>query len=251
MSDKVFDNGLLLRRVAYGDADWVTTWLLQKHGKTTLFARSARRSKKRFPGGIEPFCLYAVALRLPRGEGMGKIFEASPEERLEPIPLDLHRLAASSHLLATVDALLEDQQGAGEFFAFLWRVFRWLSETDVPAERIEMGLQRAQLRMLHAFGTLPALASAADTGRPLAELEHAWLIPDVGISETRGAHDDLSQRLDLDDLEYLIHLLGGRFPDHDAWSSRQTLRVAINNLLRFQLGRDLKTWAFYRDTFAR
>lgn len=245
----MFDNALLLRRVAYGDADWVSTWLLQTHGKATLFAKSARRSKKRFPGGIEPFCLYSAALRLPRGDAMGKIYEADPEERWESIPLDMHKLAAASHLILTVNAVLEDSQGAGDFFAFFTRVLRWFEATDSNPPRIEMGLQRAQLRLLSAFGVLPSLTRAADTGRSLSELESAWLVPDVGICESRSGRDSLSNRLDSDDLEYLILLLAGRFPAVDHAGSRRNLRHAINNLVRFQFGKDLKTWKMYERTF--
>lgn len=251
MSDKIFDNALLLRRVAYGDADWVSTWLLQGHGKTTLFAKSARRSKKRFPGGIEPFCLYKVAVRLPRGDGMGKLFEAEPDERWEDIPLDIHRLAAASHLINTVDAVLGDSQGGLSFFSFLVQVFRWLSSSEAIPYRIEMGFQRAQLRILSAFGVLPELHHAADTGTPIAELERAWLIPDVGLSEQRGGGELQTNRLDMEDLEYLIHLLGGRFPTSDCSQSRAKLRTSINDLMRFQLGRDLKTWSFYESTFTK
>ena len=45
----------LLRSVEYGEADRIVTFLTLEFGKVGMFAKGARRSRRRFGGALEPF----------------------------------------------------------------------------------------------------------------------------------------------------------------------------------------------------
>ena len=51
------DRGFILRKVEYGDYDFIITGYTEKFGKTSTIAKNARKSKKRFLGKLEPFNL--------------------------------------------------------------------------------------------------------------------------------------------------------------------------------------------------
>lgn len=69
-------HAVLLRSVAYREADRIVTMLTEAHGKVSLIARSARASKRRFPGGaLEPFGLVEIEMALGSGE-IGRLASA-------------------------------------------------------------------------------------------------------------------------------------------------------------------------------
>jgi len=51
------DRGFILRKVEYGDYDFIITVYSEKFGKTSTIVKNARKSKKRFLGKLEPFNL--------------------------------------------------------------------------------------------------------------------------------------------------------------------------------------------------
>ena len=76
---KIEEPGIILSTTAVREADLVVTLLGQSLGKLTAFAFGARRSKKRFPGGIDDLFprrylwqLNDFARRLLAGIGQGR-----------------------------------------------------------------------------------------------------------------------------------------------------------------------------------
>ena len=51
------DRGFILKKIEYGDYDFIMTIYTEKFGKTSTIAKNARKSKKRFLGKLEPFNL--------------------------------------------------------------------------------------------------------------------------------------------------------------------------------------------------
>lgn len=55
MTDERQENGVILQKMAYSDADEIITVLFEKSGVKKLFVRGSRKSKKRFAGRIDHF----------------------------------------------------------------------------------------------------------------------------------------------------------------------------------------------------
>ncbi len=59
-------DAIVVRRVAYGEADLIVTLYTRELGKISALARSARRSRKRFGGGLELFNITSLELKKTR-----------------------------------------------------------------------------------------------------------------------------------------------------------------------------------------
>lgn len=55
-------DALVVRTIAYGEADVITTLLTETHGKLSALLRGGRKSKRRAPGALEPFHTVRVHL---------------------------------------------------------------------------------------------------------------------------------------------------------------------------------------------
>ena len=84
-------DALVVKRTPYADADWIVTLFTLQLGKVSAIASSARRSQRRFAGGLEAFHNLTVHLRTTRGDDLMQLSDAS-------IVRARHGLAA--HLLA-------------------------------------------------------------------------------------------------------------------------------------------------------
>jgi len=84
-------SALLLRKVDYGEADLVLQMLTNSLGRVSVIARSARASKRRFAGGLEPIHGLRVCLDVPE---QGDLY------RLRESRLDVPRLQLAASLTA-------------------------------------------------------------------------------------------------------------------------------------------------------
>ncbi|CAB5139248.1 hypothetical protein D3OALGB2SA_4134 [Olavius algarvensis associated proteobacterium Delta 3] len=69
---------ILLRRIEHGDYDLILTFLTRDRGKIGVMAKSAKKSKKRFAGVLEPFAVLEIVYSGPgRRRGLPILQEAS------------------------------------------------------------------------------------------------------------------------------------------------------------------------------
>jgi DNA repair protein RecO (recombination protein O) len=153
---------VVLRRVDYGEADRVVTLLTESHGKVTVIARGARRSKQRFGSALEPFGLSQVGLSLGRGSSLASLREASP---LRAFPALLGRLASMRAAGAAIERtreLLPDRSAEPEIFHAHVELFESLTAT---ADEDALGLAFL-LRTLALLGLPLRLTDCARCGKP-------------------------------------------------------------------------------------
>ncbi|HSC87692.1 MAG TPA: DNA repair protein RecO [Polyangiaceae bacterium] len=101
-SAEVEVEGLLLSRIAYGEADWIVHVFTDRLGKLAALARGARRSQKRFAGALEP--LHTLTLRLsarPHGE-LYTLREAGLARMRLPLLSDLGAMETAGRALGWV-----------------------------------------------------------------------------------------------------------------------------------------------------
>src|SRR5205823_3670177 len=103
--ERVRSHALLLRRVDLGEADCVVTLLTERQGVVSAFARSARRSTKRF-AGLEPMHLLAVVIDERANADLGTLAEAAIVRPRLRLTGDLDRLNAAGRALRWVRAAL-------------------------------------------------------------------------------------------------------------------------------------------------
>lgn len=92
---------LLVRSVAYGEADLVVTFFTETEGKLSAIVRGARRSTKRFGGALEPIHELAVTLD-DKGKELCVLKEAKILRARQGLTSDLDAMEAAGRALRWV-----------------------------------------------------------------------------------------------------------------------------------------------------
>lgn len=99
--------GIIIRCYPSGDADLVVRVFTPELGKIAAFAKQARRSRKRFPGGLDAFDHGTVTLQEGRGELL-IINDLEPATPWRNIREDLTRLSVATTLCEACDILFKE-----------------------------------------------------------------------------------------------------------------------------------------------
>lgn len=160
---------IILRRVAYGEADWIVTFFCREKGRLSGIAKSARISRKRFAGALEPGMIVDLSYAPRRGSPMVVLSEARSTAPMHGILKSLARIEAFSRTLALALAFLQEQESNPAKF-------------DLLRERL-MALCRAEpdlfeeacfkLRWLELSGFAPVIGACASCGA-YAEPAGSW-----------------------------------------------------------------------------
>lgn len=94
----LFTDALLLHLTPYRDADAVVQVLSRNLGLLSLLARGARKSRKRFGGALDYFCLVRAEVR-PGRQGMGTLLGVELLRPFQTIAADVDRYWAGCRLL--------------------------------------------------------------------------------------------------------------------------------------------------------
>ena len=70
------DRGFILKKIEFGDFDFIATIFTERLGKTSFIIKNARKSKKRFSGKLEPFNLVIVNLKSNSSDNSTKILNS-------------------------------------------------------------------------------------------------------------------------------------------------------------------------------
>lgn len=110
--------GIVLRAWPSREADLVLTILTREHGKIAALAKHARNSRKRFPGGFDPFDHGSFELKTGRGMAYLQTFQRLPT--LRSLRDNLQKMAAASVLSEAFDILIhEDAKVEASLFDLL------------------------------------------------------------------------------------------------------------------------------------
>src|SRR5581483_4569309 len=90
-------DALVLRSIAYGEAEAVVHLLVRGRGRVAAFARGARRSRKRFGGALEPFQRIEALLAEKEGQELWARREARVVDGHGRLRDDLHRIAHAGY----------------------------------------------------------------------------------------------------------------------------------------------------------
>lgn len=166
---------VLLRSVAYGEADRIVTMLTDSHGKLALMARSARRSSKRFAAGsLEPFGVAQIEFSLGGGE-VGRLAGARTVRAFPAILGSLAAMQAGGAALELVRRVAPERQPDPEAVPTLARFFELLDAGGGPTARIAF-----ELRFLAIAGLAPMLCACSRCGRAPKSGQAALFDPTLG-----------------------------------------------------------------------
>jgi DNA repair protein RecO (recombination protein O) len=166
---------IVLRSVAYGEADRIVTLLGRSTGRVSALARSARKSVRRFGGGLGLGAAGQATLRERGGELMAfEGFEVSDAHM--GLAGDVGRTAHAAYALELCDKLCAQGQAEPAVHDWLDELLRRLEGGAPTAERLRV----FELGLLGRLGMGPALSRCLACGRTeLGEETTRW-VPERG-----------------------------------------------------------------------
>lgn len=147
---------VVLRLVDYRDSDRIVTLFTEAYGKLSAIARSARRSQKRFAGGLESLCVVEVTLEPGRGE-LETLREARPVLPCLGLLSSLERIEVAGTGFEMLRSALAERHPEPEVFELVVAFLLDLDAGASPGTR----LLQFQLDTLSHLGLAPELEQCA------------------------------------------------------------------------------------------
>lgn len=160
MSRERVTPAVILRTRALREADLVVVLLTPDDGKLECIARGARRSRRRFPGGL-PVGARGQARVAPGRGSLATLAGFAPSFDHARVGRDLDSFAYVAYLCELSEQLIGGSTGDPGLFAQLSEAIEAVSAAPRPS-----ALRRFELGLLAALGLLPALARCGVCGAP-------------------------------------------------------------------------------------
>ncbi|HLT34840.1 MAG TPA: DNA repair protein RecO, partial [Enhygromyxa sp.] len=228
---------VILRTRPLREADLIVVLLTPGRGKIDCIARGARRSRKRFGGGL-PVGARGTALLSERGRGsLVPLAGFSPTADHGSLGRSLELFAYVAYLCELTDQLIGGASPDPTAFARLCDAIAAAMEATRP----EL-LRRFELGLLDDLGLLPALAHCSVCGSPIDEQEAG-----VAFSQERGGALCLSHSRTARRIPVAVLRLAAALLDVDASATAHAYaeadadtRRALRDLCRESIGPHLR-----------
>jgi DNA repair protein RecO (recombination protein O) len=236
---------LVLRTVDYADADRIVTLLTREHGRIACLARGARRSGRRFRGGLSVLQRIDARVRLAE-HGLSTQTESDAIHDAQTLGQDLLRWAIGLALVELLAGVLPEGGGGDPWYGQVHRFLDWLESERRGPLWLQAGFFRIQWLLLEEVGAAPDLDGCVRSGQPLAGTseEAWWLFGDGIVLASCRRHGESGLRLAPKDLAWLRSLAAGHFGQPTA-AHCAALRNLFRPLWEAMLGTSLRAWAFF------
>jgi DNA repair protein RecO (recombination protein O) len=151
---------ILIRRIDYGDADLILTFLTLEYGKMASIAKNAKRSVKRFSGVLELFYLLDIVCTKSKGK-LHILKEASVKHPFINIRSDIEKTAYASYWAQLVYEWMEEGQKEPKIFELLQNVLDFLDREVHSPEVLSIVFQT---KFLAVSGIYPSFDQCKKCG---------------------------------------------------------------------------------------
>ena len=158
---------LVLRTTDYGEADRVVTLLTEHHGKVSALARGARRSKRRFGGGLGLFGVGEATLR-ERSE-LWLLEDLHTTRGFLRLGSELGRFGHASYACELAQQLCPAHEPEPQVFARLLGLLTYLDGLPIIDKPSVLPLRSFELQVLSAVGLGLSLSHCAACGAAVDE----------------------------------------------------------------------------------
>lgn len=235
---------IILRHLDYGEADRIVTFFTPEHGRLRGFARSARKSRKRFGAALEPFSRVRMHWSPPSSGDLVRLREAELLDLHSGLRGDLAAIALAGYGCELIEELLGEEGEQGRAYALLGAFLDHLAGHGAAPETRFL----FELRLLVLAGYIPHLLHCSECAAALRGDEAAFdaarggsLCPDCAPSGTALRVSPLTLGSLSRSLQSpLTHFAGFRFGSRTLEEGRAVLTGA----LRLHLHRPLRSLSF-------
>lgn len=156
------DRAIVLRRVAYEEADRIVSVLTEHSGKLSLMAKGSRKSRSKLAGGIELLALNEIGF-LKGKRDIGTLVSSRMLRSWPNIAADLDRTMFAYSLIKRVDKITEDSTES-EFYYFLINCLDALDDLNISLNLVDVW---SSSQLLKLSGQQPNLTYDVKTKKAL------------------------------------------------------------------------------------
>jgi DNA repair protein RecO (recombination protein O) len=151
---------IVLRAINYGESDRVVTLIGRTTGRLSALARGARKSQKRFGGGLGLCSVGEAGLRERSGAELLTLERFDIHESYGSLATDIARMAHAAYVAELVTKLCAPRQAEVEVYDWLLAFLGALDRHGATAERLRV----FELGLLGRLGFGPMLETCAVCG---------------------------------------------------------------------------------------
>ncbi len=242
----------MLRRVNYGDYDLICTFFSLHKGKIALIAKSAKKSKKRFSGVLEPYCVLDIVYKCGRERGLPVLQEAAVSKPFSKIRTSITKTAYAAFMAELIHEHMEKKAARASVFNLYQYVLEALDRETLTEEAASILFQ---MRFMALSGFCPNLTHCLSCGRRVEEMPRPQVVFDLekgGVvcmdCSTAGTG---RVRLSMGTLKQLLWL------EHSSIATAARIRFSptalkegltfLEAFVPFHLGKELKSLRFLQQ----
>lgn len=167
-------NGIVLKRINFGEADRILTILTERFGKIKAIAKGVRKTKSKLAGSLEPFM--NVDLQLCEGKTFYIVTGAAISEEFPKIHSDLIKTSHAFYIGELLDKFLQENQKVSAVFEIFLDALKTIEE-----EKGEFLLRIFELRIIEACGFHPELFECVHCRQKLIPGNNFWDSVEGGV----------------------------------------------------------------------
>ena len=147
-------NAILLRKIEYGDHDFIISFLSESKGKISVIAKNAKKSIKRFSGALDLFSVNHIQCTFPKKkkDGMTILSHADLENGFANIRYDVFKTAYASYWVEVMHFWLEENKQQSALYNLLFFSLDALNKESLSREVISLFFQ---IRFMSLSGFFP------------------------------------------------------------------------------------------------
>ena len=172
---------IVLRTIEHGDNDKILTFFTLKQGKTSLIAKGAQKSVKRFAGILELFSAINLVWMSKKNRGLPFLQEASIIHPYDHIRTSIRRTTYASCWCELVYQWMEEGREQPAVFRLLEQLLDQLNSGQLPEEILHIAFQ-IHFMAMSGFG--PGLKQCCKCSLPIDRMpgtEVAFQVKKGGI----------------------------------------------------------------------
>lgn len=129
-------NAILLKKIEYGDHDYIISFLTRSRGKISVIAKNAKKSIRRFSAALDLFSVYHVQCTFPKKnkDALTILSHSELEDGLVKIRYDVYKTAIASFWIEVVYFWLEEEKPTPELYDLLLFSLKALNNDLMPME---------------------------------------------------------------------------------------------------------------------
>jgi DNA repair protein RecO (recombination protein O) len=171
------DEAYVLGTNELGEADLIVTLLAEHHGRVRGVGASARKSRRRFGGALEPMTRVAASWVERDGRELHRIESLEPVRSYAAMQSDPACQAACAVLCEITAAIVRDEQPEAATFRLLGALLPALEGGLHPW----LAVRYAEYWTLKLHGVLPDLAHCCGCGEPVTESGPRFAVGGSGL----------------------------------------------------------------------